>query len=267
MSVKDTNVNIEHLRTSIEHQIQHPYLAKYISDPVICEDKLMFLTSLLQDTDLSEDKQKHYIISTMLVQIALDTHELVNSSTMNEEDHVTKSRQLTVLAGDYYSGLYYYLLSKIEDLPMIHTLASAIKEINELKMKIYNQDFPSIAQVMDALKQVESLLIQRVAEFVNQPMMNEVAGDWLLAKRLQDEDRRFRKRENSPLIELLIKSTLVHQNGAQALRTIEKYMKKQMVSVEQSLTQLPGSFSTLKTYLQHHIYHSFYLKHQAVEEG
>jgi len=267
MALKQNNLNIYELKASIEEEIRHPYLAKFLPNPVISEDKLMFLSTVLSESDLSIEKQQNYIVTTMLVQIALDTHELVTLNHDQEDVPTKKNRQLTVLAGDYYSGLYYFLLSKLEDLPMIRTLASAIKEINELKMRIYTQEFGSMAQVMEGLKQVESLLIQRVAEFVNKPGMNDVAADWLLAMRLQSENNRYHEKENAPLLELLLKSRFVHQNGGQAIRQIEKFVHKHLLLAEESITQLPQRFEALKQYLQKHIYNNVYFNQHAVEEG
>ncbi|MFC0523150.1 heptaprenyl diphosphate synthase component 1 [Pontibacillus salicampi] len=268
MALTYNHMNIEELKASIEDQIRHPYLAKFIPNPVISEDKLMFLAALLKQSEFPEEKQKQYIITTMLVQIALDTHELVTISGEQEEPEAEKKRQLTVLAGDYYSGLYYYLLSKLEDIPMIQTLASAIKEINELKMKIYNHDFNTFTEVMEGLKKVESLLIQRVAEFMKKPGIDDVLGDWLLAMRLDYENKRYHLRETAPIIEVLMKSSYVQVNGGQVLRALDKMIRKHLLRVEESVKQLPQNFSVLREYLQQHLYHSFYMnQQQVVEEG
>src|SRR5699024_12080275 len=101
----------------------------------------IFLSVILNNRSMSILRKKQYIITTKLVQIAWDTNDLVpvtNDEMDSEESRVAK--QLTVLAGDYYSGLYYLLLSEIEAFDMIHILASAIKEINEYKMKLYYQE-------------------------------------------------------------------------------------------------------------------------------
>src|SRR5699024_3634853 len=91
----------------------------------------------LNNINMPVKKKEKYMITTMLVQIALDTHDLVTDKKNDtvEPLSVESTRQLTVLAGDYYSGLYYLLLAEIEDYQLIHALAIAIKEITELKLR------------------------------------------------------------------------------------------------------------------------------------
>src|SRR5699024_6265809 len=130
--------------------MKHTYLHKFIDKPTIDEDKLFILVSILNRAFVSSKQKEQYIITTMLVQLALDTHDLVPSSTDNGDYHAASEipKQLTVLAGDYYSGLYYFLLSEIEDFAMIQTLASAIKKVNEYKMNLYYREIQTIDEFL-----------------------------------------------------------------------------------------------------------------------
>src|SRR5690625_4710701 len=116
----------------IEDKIRHSYLEKFIQKPLIDIDKLLILYYIYKDIEIPSNKKQQYITTIMLVQIALDTHELIPSNGSNT---MTKTeKQLSVLAGDYFSGLYYLILAEIEDIEMIEILATAIKKINEHKM-------------------------------------------------------------------------------------------------------------------------------------
>src|SRR5699024_11653277 len=110
-------------------------------------------------------KQQH-MTSIMLVQIALDTHEKIPNQhqewVMNETE-----KQLSVLAGEYYSGLYYLLLSEIEDINMIKTLATAIQQINEQKMKLFYEDVASFEALMSTIRSLETSLFPGVARMMN----------------------------------------------------------------------------------------------------
>nr|WP_255639613.1 heptaprenyl diphosphate synthase component 1 [Aquibacillus saliphilus] len=247
MNTPDLTVN--ELKIAIEKQLNHSYLEKFIQKPVIDEDKLLILSSLLQNTTFSEHKKKNYIVTTMLVQIALDTHDLVTETADKDESDLSrKTRQLTVLAGDYYSGLYYYILSELSDIPMIHTLASAIKEINELKMSIYYKEFNSVQDLMDSLKKLESLLIQRVAEHIQRTSILELTGDWLLMRKLIREKKTFLNKGRSPVFDLLTEGLAYNVNGNQIVYTVEDTIQKHVSHVEDAISHLPVQFHSLKLY-------------------
>src|SRR5690625_8001095 len=96
---------------------------------------------IMNNTPLSNKQKRHWIVATMLVQVALDTHELVPvTSSADASEFKTSARQLTVLAGDYFSGLYYLLLAETEDIKLVQILSCAIKTINAYKMLLnYNE--------------------------------------------------------------------------------------------------------------------------------
>ncbi|WP_263621969.1 heptaprenyl diphosphate synthase component 1 [Halobacillus litoralis] len=240
-------------------------MVKFVQEPLIDEDKLVLLSSIMDHTSLSQVKKEQYIITTMLVQIALDTHDLVTLTDEEDDRETVRNRQLTVLAGDYYSGLYYYLLSQLDDIPMIHTLAGAIKEINELKMELYYKDVESFQEFLNGLKKVESLLIQRVASYVQRSSINDMAGEWLLAKKLMVEKRSYQEGKFSPLMDTLINREGSH-SGGQVMIHIEQMLQHHMHRLENSVSQLPIHFNWLKSYMHSAIHHQFNHR-QIAEEG
>src|SRR5699024_12140218 len=118
--------------------MQHSYIEKNISKSVINTDKIALLHSLYVHSDVSIHQQEKEIITILLVQSALDTHELVPAGETDQMKR--KEIQLSVLAGDYYSGLYYYLLAELENLDLIQILAASMREINEQKMVLFYRE-------------------------------------------------------------------------------------------------------------------------------
>ena len=123
----------------------------------------------------------------MLVQIALDTHEKVSNKANEETSGFHKRRQLTVLAGDYYSGLYYYLLSMNCDIILIRALAEGIKEINEHKIMLYQKAHVAIRDIMESVVIIESALLQKTCDHFQlsnwKPYITYVLGKNRLQKR------------------------------------------------------------------------------------
>ncbi|MDY0405698.1 heptaprenyl diphosphate synthase component 1 [Virgibacillus sp. 179-BFC.A HS] len=112
----------------------------------------------------------------------MDTHDQVlvkNRDAKNENEAI--ALQLSVLAGDYYSGLYYRLLAEIGEIGLISTLATAIKRINEAKMKLYYHDFQNEQELIGLLKIVHAGLYVAIAEYINTSQLTAFIEDWLLA--------------------------------------------------------------------------------------
>ncbi len=195
--------DIHELKRDLNDKIKHPYLMKFISEPVVDVDKLHFLYNMYRDTSFTLKESRSYIIPTMLVQVALDTHEAVQTGTVKSSRDKTRNRQLTVLAGDYYSGLYYHLLAQMSDISMISRLAGAIKEMNEAKILLYRRDASTIRDLLAGVRAIEARLLQNTAEFLGLPGMKEAAGEFFFIKRAQQERELLAGRSFSPFFAAL----------------------------------------------------------------
>lgn len=184
--------DLRQLKQTIEKKAQHPYLLKYIQKPFVDENKLTLLWGLFNDLDVLSEERDQYIKSTMLVQIALDTHEIVSNSFEGAEmPEVLKNRQLQVLAGDYYSGLYYQGLASIGNIEMIRVLSSAIKNINDNKIILYQKSVSDMPTLLITLKAIEASLVYKMAEYYKRPDWMEIAEDLLLLNRLEAEKANY----------------------------------------------------------------------------
>ncbi|PTY85148.1 heptaprenyl diphosphate synthase component 1, partial [Heyndrickxia sporothermodurans] len=99
MNLQERMQQVASIKENIQQKISQNYLMQYIDKPYIDEDRIMILIESLSALNLPAASIERYVTTAMLIQIALDTHDKVNNA--NEP---LKKQQLTVLAGDYYSG-------------------------------------------------------------------------------------------------------------------------------------------------------------------
>ncbi|OAT74783.1 MULTISPECIES: heptaprenyl diphosphate synthase component 1 [Parageobacillus] len=199
--LKNIMKKITTLKEQIERFLHHSYLFQHISTRPIDEDRILLSLSMLEDVKISPEKADNYIIPMMLVQIALDTHDEVTNSASSREDDDLKTRQLVVLAGDLYSGLYYDYLAKRNEISMIRLFAEAIKEINEHKIRLYQKDVERIETLFDSVGTIESALICKMGEYFSAPLWASFSHDYLLLKRLNMEKEAFIHSGSSALFE------------------------------------------------------------------
>lgn len=77
-------------------------------------------------------------LAAFLVQLGLDTHDTIDIEDRQKEEKEMRSRQLKVLAGDYFSSLFYQLLAHSGQIRLVNSMSAAICEVNRLKVRLYN---------------------------------------------------------------------------------------------------------------------------------
>jgi heptaprenyl diphosphate synthase len=274
-------LNIDTLLTELKELIEtkayHPYLHRFLEMSNIDEDKLLLLMSLFNELETTDTERKKYIVSTMLVQLALDTHELVtNTSIQDEEESDLTIRQLTVLAGDYYSGLYYQLLAEVENIPLIRVLATAIKDINEHKILLYQKRLDEISALLECVKTIESALIWSVADSVNKPAWKQLSADVLLLNRLHVEKKSYLQSGQSIICETLKKisfpkkekaDSLSHEQAALILNKLDQCIAYAQNSVRQTMEKLAPHNEALRKRIATILEYTSVTANSIVEEG
>lgn len=260
--MQDIYGKLAKMKISLEEKLTHPFLEKYIPSPNIDEDKLLLFYAIFDEIDLSDDLKKQYIVTAMLVLIALDTHDNVTiQNDINSTEFV--QRQLTVLAGDYFSGLYYFMLSEIKDINMVRTLAVGIKEINEHKLRLYHDKHASAESKLDSLLIVESALFQQVSNHLKLNQLNLLSTKFLTYKRLSHEKLR-NVREILPYEQSIINNLVssLDLNSACSL-----YFKETSSLLETSIFKNPAIKNLLLNRLKYIRFHETLHDKKTVEEG
>ncbi len=219
--VGDFQRKIANVKEKVEERLLHPYMFQYINTPALDEDKLLLLVSILDQCKLTNKELENYSITTMLLQVALDTHEQVSNTSANNNE-VLKKRQLTVLAGVYYSGLYYKILAECHDVQAIRMLAQGIKLINDKKIIVYQQDISEIDTLMNNVKLIESSLIDQFTDYFRLDGWNGIVENFLFIKRLSKEKDNFVQKKSSIVFDALHTLIFPKHNGSHKDLSLEQ---------------------------------------------
>jgi len=162
------NTQYKIIKGKIDQKINYRYIDQHTLEDKVNPFKLTSLILLMNQSTLSEGTKENYIIASTLVETALDTHEqVIENEIIGENFEKTLTKQLSVLGGDYYSSLYYVLLSNYKDFEFIKHLATAIKNVNELKMDFHFKSSENLKEYLKLRKSIESHIINKVAHFIN----------------------------------------------------------------------------------------------------
>jgi heptaprenyl diphosphate synthase len=117
--------------------IEYDMIQTYTELPQFPEFRTKLLYIFLSQNASVGGNSELFALVTSLVQLGLDTHDLVNNDSQNKELRAARSRQLKVLAGSYFSSRFYHLLSQAGQIDLIAAVSNAICEVNRLKMELY----------------------------------------------------------------------------------------------------------------------------------
>ncbi|MGN1402393.1 MAG: heptaprenyl diphosphate synthase component 1 [Bacillus sp. (in: firmicutes)] len=254
----------------------HPYLGYYINRPVADDSKVVLLELILkQNADVTDQQTVKYITATMLLQIALDTHDGVTKHTSKDEEEAElRNRQLTVLSGDYYSGLYYHILAELGEITLIKKLAEGIKRINEEKIILGQGKFHFESEILETLAKIEASLLFKVAEFSGEDRYNQLVETTLVLRRLRKELTDYRKGipslAFSALAPIMFKknlSDLTHEESIELIAHVESRIESFRTTSRELLMSATEEDRDLAERLERRLDFSGDALYSLVEEG
>lgn len=117
--------------------IEYDMIQTYTELPDFPEFRVKLLHAVLSSHPAVSANSELYSLVTSLVQLGMDTHDMISNHSMDKEFKAARARQLKVLAGDYYSSRFYHLLAQSGQIEIVSRLSEAICETNRLKMNLY----------------------------------------------------------------------------------------------------------------------------------
>lgn len=126
-----------HLPELAKQYTQYDMIRLHTDVPAFPEARSRLLLAFLRESGNVGKTAESLTLAVSLVQMGIDIHEMVSMSNQVKEKKAVRSRQLKVLAGDYFSSGYYHLLSESGQIDMVEQIAGSICEVNRLKMTLY----------------------------------------------------------------------------------------------------------------------------------
>ncbi len=172
-------MNSDKIYRSAEKYIKHDMIRQYTKLPEFPKYRSNLLCAFLNygaDTAVHE-LHESYALVTSLVQMGLDTHDMVESTNQFKNQKEMRSLQLKILAGDYFSSRYYQLLADRGQIDLIQLISMAISEVNRLKMNFYLNRLQFVEDWEQCIDQSVLIKIQLFLPFYSL-MKNEISPYW-----------------------------------------------------------------------------------------
>lgn len=142
---------IDNYINEVEDALHHPILERDMGRGVLNTSKAFFILLPMLNGERWTTHLNTAAIAVGAVQLAFEAHD-----SIDESDSTSTEQQLTVLSGDYFSGIHYKLLASIGDFGFIRSLSNTIGRINEVKTGFHYHTPTNAGQFLDGLRDIEA---------------------------------------------------------------------------------------------------------------
>lgn len=117
--------------------VEYDMIQSHTELPFYPDSRTRLLFAFLANPSVPNPHSELYALVTSLVQLGMDIHDRIDNDSGPRTEREMRSRQLKVLAGDYYSSRFFHLLAQAGQVQMIRMLSEGVCEVNRLKMDFY----------------------------------------------------------------------------------------------------------------------------------
>ncbi|WP_430534004.1 heptaprenyl diphosphate synthase component 1 [Listeria rocourtiae] len=164
MSYQGGVAQLKQVEALVLDQTAYRFLGDNFAGPKMDKDQMLWLHEAIKGTNL-DDKVAHQVIgATLYVILAHDTHDGIDEPS-DAIQKTLQERQLTVLAGDFYSSLYYRALSGLGMIDLLAALQSGVQETNEAKVNLYQLHITGDEDYLTHLIMSKAAIFSRFATY------------------------------------------------------------------------------------------------------
>lgn len=134
-------MNLQHISNLAQKYVGYDMITKHTDLPDFPVPRVHLLYTFLNahQQEQALNAAQSCALASFLVQLGLDTHDLIDQNDGAIEDELMRSRQLKVLAGDYFSSVFYEILAEEGNITTIASMSAAICEVNRMKVSLYTK--------------------------------------------------------------------------------------------------------------------------------
>ncbi|WP_088809637.1 MULTISPECIES: heptaprenyl diphosphate synthase component 1 [Listeria] len=234
MTYQGSLAQLKEVERLVHEKSAYRFLKDNFYGPETDKDQMLWLNESIHGSDLAETEKYRIITATLYVILAHDTHEMIDEDK-DGRGVSRKGRELTVLAGDYYSALYYRTMAELGMTQLLAALQRGVQKTNTAKTNIYQLHVVTDDDYMEELLASSSAIFAEFSSyFKNEEAFTKLACQAILLKRLEREQHFYEQYGLSTLKRAYDHGFFVKE----AMATFEEWLEQLMDEVKMRIHHL-----------------------------
>lgn len=218
MNSTSLHTEVKQLNDEISRLLANRTLLKHTGRPDIPVPVLASLLLPKLFGERWEEKDRLSAVAAGALYAAFTAHD-----SIGQEASESRQGQLTVLGGDYYSGIHYRILAEIEDIPLIRRLSKSVTEMSEKKIRLYeHREGDPPEQLLSYIEIIEAGTVSAFLVERGYGQYEAAARHGLAACRLGAECRTLHEGGRTTFLDAFLRSGGIHGNTAAAARILDR---------------------------------------------